>query len=439
MNAAEEGNQGNAPKNQNNGWHPADHLVVRSEIEPWPEPVDGQALLDELARTVQRFVVLPRWAGEAVVLWIVHTYAFTLRGVATYLGVESPEPRCGKSTLLDVLGLLVNRPVRTANISPSAFFRVIHELQPTLLIDEADTFLYSEELRGILNAGYQRKGGYVMRVTYEVSSAHDLPGDPKAGGAPPVHGGGSGGRGQLAKFSCWCPKAIARIGRLPHTLADRCIVLGMQRKLPSESCERLRDLEGERLGRQCARFVRDHAEEIRRARPTLPEGLNDRAADIWEPLLLLADLAGGDWPSRARQAAKALTVGAQHEDQIGTLFADICEYFAVNGKPQMFTQGLVDWLNLSEARPWHSMTGSGKVTAKWLALQLQVFGVRPKIMRIEGRRANGYDVGDLAEVFRRYIPEAEPDALQEELNQHSEVEEARKAETSPETGESPAA
>src|SRR5208283_4806842 len=124
-------------------------------------------------------------------------------------------------------------------------------------------------------------GGYVMRVTYEVSSAHDLPGDPKAGGAPPVHGGGSGGRGQLAKFSCWCPKAIARIGRLPHTLADRCIVLVMQRKLASESCERLRDLEGERLGRQCARFVRDHAEEIRRARPTLPEGLNDRAADIW--------------------------------------------------------------------------------------------------------------------------------------------------------------
>src|SRR5208282_3908783 len=130
-------------------------------------------------------------------------------------------------------------------------------------------------------------------------------------GAPSVQDGGSVGSGRLVKFSCWCPKAIARIGRLPHTLADRCIVFGMQRKLPSESCERLRDLEGERLGRQCSRFVRDHAEEIRRARPTLPEGLNDRASDIWEPLILLADLAGGDWPSRARQAAKGLSAGAQ--------------------------------------------------------------------------------------------------------------------------------
>ena len=115
-------------------------------------------------------MVLPEWAVEAVVLWIVHTYAFALRGVTTYLGIESPEPRCGKSTLLDVLGLLVNRPVRTANISPPAFFRVIDELQPALLIDEADTFLYSEELRGVLNAGYQRSGGHVVRVTNEVSS-----------------------------------------------------------------------------------------------------------------------------------------------------------------------------------------------------------------------------------------------------------------------------
>lgn len=103
---------------------------------------------------MRRFIVLPKWVPETFALWILHTYAFELRDVSTYLGIESPEKRCGKTTLLTLLGRLVNRPVAAANISSSAFFRVIQETRPTLLIDEADTFLQgNDELRGILNAG----------------------------------------------------------------------------------------------------------------------------------------------------------------------------------------------------------------------------------------------------------------------------------------------
>ena len=88
-----------------------------------------------------------------------------IRDVTAYLGIESPEKRCGKTTLLAVLGELVNRPVAAANISSPAFFRVIEESQPTLLIDEADTFLSgNDELRGILNSGYTRNTAYVVRV-----------------------------------------------------------------------------------------------------------------------------------------------------------------------------------------------------------------------------------------------------------------------------------
>src|SRR2546421_13110093 len=147
----------------NNQLHP---FFEMPELEPWPESVDGALLLDQVRGIMRRGVVLPQWAPEALALWTPHTYAFPFREVSTYIGVESPEKRCGKTTLLGVLGKLVNRPVMAANISSPAFFRVIEETQPTLLIDEADTFLQgSDEMRGILNAGYSKKTAFVWRVT----------------------------------------------------------------------------------------------------------------------------------------------------------------------------------------------------------------------------------------------------------------------------------
>src|SRR3954451_3331385 len=142
----------------NRAWH-------IEEVEPWPEPVDGPALLDELEQVMTRHVVLPPFGAEAAALWVLHTYAFQLRDVSTYLGVESPEKRCGKTTLLSVLSELSNRAVALANISSPAVFRAIEEKQPTLLIDEADTFLQgNDQLRGILNSGYTRKTAFVVRV-----------------------------------------------------------------------------------------------------------------------------------------------------------------------------------------------------------------------------------------------------------------------------------
>src|SRR5207237_3252028 len=141
-----------------NPFYPA---VEMPELEPWPEPVNGEMLLDLVATTLRQVVVLPEMAAEALTLFTLHTYGFQLREVSTYLGIESPEKRCGKTTLLGVLGKLVSRPVMAANVSSPAFFRVIEEMQPTLLIDEADTFLRKRsELRGILNAGYTRETGY---------------------------------------------------------------------------------------------------------------------------------------------------------------------------------------------------------------------------------------------------------------------------------------
>src|SRR6516225_561445 len=121
-----------------------------------------------MVREKRRFVVFPKWGAETFALWDLHTYAWQLREVATYIAIESPEKECGKSTLITLLSHFVNRPAVSSNISPSAFFRVIEELQPTLLIDEADTNLRGkDDLMGILNSSYTRATGFVWRICYD--------------------------------------------------------------------------------------------------------------------------------------------------------------------------------------------------------------------------------------------------------------------------------
>src|SRR4051794_12953742 len=181
------------------------------EIEPWPEPVDGNALLDKLVRLLNRFVVLPALSPVALALWILHTYAFYWREVTTYIGIESPEKQCGKTTLLTLLNELVNRPIAASNVSPPAFFRVIEQYLPTLLIDEGDTFLRgNDQLRGILNSGYKKKTAFVLRAG-PAGPAGPAASDNDTEPAELI--------GQVSRFSCWCPKAIATIDRLPDTLA----------------------------------------------------------------------------------------------------------------------------------------------------------------------------------------------------------------------------
>ena len=118
-----------------------------TEVEPWPESVDGATLLDELVHTIKAYVVLPRGAAQALALWILHTYCLDAFVVSPLLVLKSPEKRCGKTTGLTILHFLVKRAVSAANISPAVLFRSIEKYQPTLLIDEADTFLrHNDEL-----------------------------------------------------------------------------------------------------------------------------------------------------------------------------------------------------------------------------------------------------------------------------------------------------
>ena len=391
-------------------------------VEPWTEPVDGKALLDDLESLIVLYVLLPKWAAEMLALWVLHTYAFKLRQVATYIGIESPEKRCGKTTLLTVLCELVNRPVVASNISSPAFFRVIEEKEPTLLIDEADTVLHrNKELRGIMNSGYAKKTAYVIRTANQTIQTPRAEEREKNGEGTEPRTDPT----RLVRFSCWCPKAIATIKHLPETLADRCIVIGMQRKNPREKYERLRNLKGTEFRRKCARFVLDHADEIARAQPEIPADLNDRAADIWEPLLALADLAGGDWPVKARNAALGLTAVAQEESPIVALLLDLWIMFVQQGcadrngeaptqkkgGTRVFSRDLVAGLNCDTDRPWVALRKGKEVTELWLAQQLRPYGLKPKTIWIGETAAKGYLEEDFLEAFRRYVPKSAAQAL----------------------------
>ena len=421
-------------------------------VIPWPEPVEGKKLLDDLETEMKRYAVLGPWAAETLALWVVHTFAWQLRHVATYIGLESPEKRCGKTTLLTVLCEFVNRPVVASNISSPAFFRVIEEKAPTLLIDEADTVLNrNQELKGILNSGYKKKTAYVIRMTPKLKGAGAgggvpaLPSDGRnGGGAPEASAEQADESGlQLGRFSSWCPKAIATIRHLPETLADRCIVIQMHRKTAKEKCERLRTLNGEELRRKCARFVADHAAEIGEARPDLPDDLNDRAADIWEPLIALADLAGADWRQKARAAAVGLTVGAQEASPIASLLMDIFlmfvqvemepenEWRTARGGARVFSRNIVATLNADTDRPWMALLRGKQVTERWLSQQLAPYGVRSRTIWIGGTSAKGYMQEDFKEAYKRYMPRALVLSFLEEqraLGRQAKEAEARKQE-----------
>ena len=366
----------------------------------------GAILLTDLRDVINRYVVLPQMVAETLALWIVHTYAFTLRQVTTYIGVVSPEKRCGKTTLLELLGLLANRSLTAANISPSALFRVIEETKPTLLIDEADTFLQGrDELAGILNAGYRKGNAYVVRVAEGRLRKNDER-TPEFGEWTQEHAS------DFARYSCWCPKVMAAIGRLPDTLADRCIIITMQRKMAGEKCERMRQLNAAEYRKRCDEFVQQNSAAIASARPEIPSTLNDRAADIWEPLLAIADLAGGEWPELARKAALQLSASEDEMTLLGYFLKDLRNLMLLKNVDRMLSRDIVATLNPMHHRPWEDLRRGREINEWWLGWQLRQLGIRTRTLRVEEAVGRGYTRDDIEGVFRRYVPNAETHLVQ---------------------------
>lgn len=366
--------------------------VAFAEVQPWPEAVAASDLLADLTHALTRHVVLPKPASIACAGWIAHTWVAEGFSHTPRLSITSPAKRCGKSTLLDVLRATCRRPLKADNISASGTFRTVEAMAPvTLLIDEADSFLVdNEELRGILNSGFEQSGE-VIRVV-EIQGEH-----------VPV------------RFRTFAPVALAAIGGLPGTLEDRAVPIGLQRKAAGETVTKLR-APGARaalhdLARRCARWAADRGQHLDRD-PPVPDALGDREGDIVVPLLAIADDAGGPWPERMRRALLDL-FGKRNADE-GTadagalLLADLKLLFAETSATRMTSADIVDRLGGMEERPWPEWRRGQPMTAPQLAAALRPFGVRPGTIRTDRETKKGYHRDALAEAWGRYLPPEHP-------------------------------
>jgi putative DNA primase/helicase len=295
------------------------------EVAPFPDPVVPREVLDEIVAIILRHVVMDRELAIAAALWIAMTWLIDVIEVAPIAIITAPEKACGKSQLLTIFNYLVRRPLQAANTTASFLFRAIEAWRPTILIDEADTFIRgNDELKGLVNAGHTRAGAFVGR-TVSVGDGHE----PRL-------------------FDVWGAKAFAGISlekHLPDATMSRGIVFGLRRKLPDETVTRLRHADRaifETLASKLARFALDSAEQVCNARPPLPDELSDREQDNMEPLLAIAECAGPDWLAKATAAALKLSKGDHVVVSTGNeLLADIQAVFAGNQVTKISTVDLI--------------------------------------------------------------------------------------------------
>jgi hypothetical protein len=374
-----------------------------------PEPVDtfddvpdepGYRVLDDVVAVLDRYVAWPSdHHRDAVVLWIAHTWLYDCFDITPRLAVLSPQKQCGKTRLMELVKFLSRRARFTLTMSAAYMFRIIEESAPTLLVDEADTVFGSrqkndnhEDLRGLLNGGWER-GAVVGKMV----------GD---------------GAGMVPKdFATFAPVALAGIGNfLPDTVLDRSIIIRMRRRAPDEAVEPMRQRRAiartAPLNRRLAAWAHRVADRLDDVDPDMPEGIVDRAADVWAPLVAVADEAGGDWPTRARKACVAL-IAARAEDDPGTsekLLADIREAFewaAATNRPvtdRVHSADLVEWLNALDERPWAGWNKNNGIRPVDLAGQLGGYGIKSKNVRIGETQKKGYELEQFADAFTRYLP-----------------------------------
>lgn len=358
------------------------------EIFPSEEPVDGTELAQALITIIKRFMVLPSGATLTIALWILRTFIFDEFGINPILAARSPEKQCGKTTLLELLFMLVPKPILTSNCTPASLFRVIEKCQPTLLIDEMDSFQDGNDaLRGILNSCHNRQSAKVIRT---VGDDHE----PR-------------------QFSTWAPVVLAAIGKLPDTVEDRSLRIDLQRKAKTDTVcnlprhgRRFEALKGDLdvVRAQCMRWTQDHLDAIRNADiQELPE-LSPRANDNWNSLLSVAAAIGPEYLKRAKLAAVTISATTTEDVTIKTqLLIDIHELFKTRAVDKMASQDICDSLSEMDERPWATWRKGKAISTNQLARLLRDFGVKSQTIRPKGEPTiKGYYMANFQDSWGRY-------------------------------------
>jgi putative DNA primase/helicase len=352
------------------------HTIELVKREPAEGPVDGSALLAGIIGQIGTYIFLSENEKLAVALWVVASHAFDSFFIFPRLRLKSPTKACGKSTLLDIIECLTNKPLIPSNVTGPSLFRVIAEHRPTVLLDEADRYMKgNDDLISIINAGH-KKNGVVLRCV----------GDDQ----------------EVRAFSVWAPMAIAAISGLTATVESRSIMVDMQRKPPGHKLRRFRaDRPAKELitlASQAARWAADNQITLGNTDPKIPPALSNRTADNWLPLFAVAEAIGGEWPERT---AKAATAETGDDDELNIrLLTDIKKVFAGDA---MHSTDLVEALKALDGAPWSEVNYGRPLTTARLATILKEFGVCPAQVKIGIVNRNGYRRSQFAAAFAAYL------------------------------------
>jgi Protein of unknown function (DUF3631)/Domain of unknown function (DUF3854) len=376
-------------------------------LEPWTELVQTNELLSNLVVVLQRHIVMSDECMTTVALWILLSYITDSVAVLPILGITSPEKRCGKTRLLTILAWFTQRSLPASNVSAAAVYRVIERWCPTILVDEADTFLKDhEDLRGVFNSGHMREFAFVLRANRE--------------------------NGHVERFSTWAAKAIAQIGKLPPTIADRSVQVKLSRRTKDEPVRPLRKTlkaEVEMLRRKLIRWASDYRDTVASTEPFIPDTLNDRAADNWYPLLAIATVAGDTWLRLANDALNALNQVDEDEESItSVLLTSLRTCFGQHDQAKdngfVSTTDILKYLNPEHSEaPWADWGKGEGITATKLAKLLRrypgVKSTRKELVigagdALKKTKVSGYEWKELAPVFERYLRPAPPEESNED-------------------------
>lgn len=352
------------------------------------EKLDGQPL-GHVEAFLRRFVAYPsEHACVAHVLWIAHTHMMEAWDSTPRIAFLSPEPGSGKSRALEATELLVPVPVEAVNVTPAYLFRKVgaQEGRPTILYDEIDTVFgprakENEEIRGLLNAGHRRHGVAGRCVV-------------------------RGKQVFTEEIPAYCAVALAGLGGLPDTILSRCVIVRMRRRAPGEQVQSFRrraeESQGHAIRDRLAKWASETAKSVTGVWPEMPQGIQDRDADVWESLLAIADAAGGPWPLRARAAAVALVADAKETTpSLGIrLLADMRHIFG--GRESMSTDEIIKALCAIEEAPWSDLRGK-PINDRSLASRLKPYQIHSKKLRQGDRTPRGYERVDLHDAWQRYL------------------------------------
>ncbi|MGW6224810.1 DUF3631 domain-containing protein [Streptomyces olivaceus] len=361
--------------------------------------IDGAALLNEVEAFHRRFNVFPQEAAYvAVVLWDAHAHLLDCFESTPRLAFLSPEPGSGKSRALEIVETLVPNPMAAVDASAAALFRAVAGVdgkRPTILFDEIDTIFgpkagENEQLRGFINAGHRRNRPMFRCV-------------------------GDGANQTVQAFHSYAAVAVAGLGSLPDTIRDRSVNIRMRRRARNEKIEpyrtRIHEKEGFALRDRLAKWAEQVSERVMDVWPAMPEGITDRPADVWEPLLAIADAAGGEWPDRAREACVALVTASKANDKgsLGVrLLTDLRDHVMV-GIDRLPTVAILDRLNALDDAPWADLHGKpldnrrlSRMLAEYMTADNEPIASRN--IKTAGSVLKGYYAADLSDAWARYCP-----------------------------------